>query len=326
MRVLILKIINNKTKMMTPIKKILALLVVVFISLFISCSNDDGGKEPDGKNDNKIILKNGVVDQFTYTGYEPLSDKPVAIFYYIPQNLPKDAPIMFLMHGNGRNANGYINSMKFYADKHKFMVIAPRFSTDYYPSRDYHRGGVFDEGGKMREKTDWTFSMIEPLFDHVKKITNKDNQGYILYGFSAGSQFVHRYTWFYPDNRAIQTIPVAAGSYTMPDYEIDYYHGLKDVKNVVPEGNLKKAFAKELTVAVGTADTIRSDSDLPKSAKDDAQGKTRVERAEFYYNSAKALAQEMGVEFNWKFVLVPGVGHSSGQMAPHVVESMINFD
>lgn len=302
------------------------MLILVTIASFISCSSDDDNTEHDNGKDDKIVLKKGTVDQFEYTGYEPLSDKPVAVYYFIPHDLPDNAPIMFLMHGDGRNAKGYLNSMKFYANKYNFIVIAPRFSTDYYPSRDYHRGGIFDKSGKMKDKEDWTFSMVEPLFDYVKEIMNKDNKGYILYGFSAGSQFAHRYTWFFPDNRAEQTIPVAAGSYTMPDYDIDYYYGLRDVKNQVSERNIDKALAKNLTIAVGDADTIRGRSDLPKTAKADAQGKTRVERAEYFYKAAKRLAKERDVEFNWKFVLVPGVGHSSGQMAPYVVEDMLDFD
>lgn len=311
---------------MIQVKRMLSMVIVLCMASFVACSSDDDSSESDNGKDDKLILKKGTVDQFQYTGYEPLADRPVAVYYYIPHDLPDDAPIMFLMHGNGRNAKGYLNSMKFFADTQKFVVIAPRFSTDFYPSRDYHRGGIFDRSGKMKNKEDWTFSIVEPLFDYVKEITNKTNEGYILYGFSAGSQFAHRYTWFFPDNRAEQTIPVAAGSYTMPDYEINYYYGLKDVKDQVPETNIDKALAKNLTIAVGDADTIRGRSDLPKSVEADAQGKTRVERAEYYYQAAKRLAEERGVDFNWKFVLVPGVGHSSGQMAPHVVEDMLDFN
>lgn len=311
---------------MIQIRRLSSILFIASVTLFMGCSSDDDNTERDNGENNEIVLTKGSVDQFEYTGYKPLSDRPVAVYYYIPHDLPEDAPIMFLMHGNGRNAKGYLNSMKFYADTHKFLVIAPRFSTDFYPSRDYHRGGIFQKNGKMKDKEDWTFSMVEPLFDYVKEITNKNNTGYILYGFSAGSQFAHRYTWFFPDNRAEQTIPVAAGSYTMPDYDIDYYYGLRNVKDQVPESNIDKALAKNLTIAVGDADTIRGRSDLPKTIEADAQGKNRVERAEYYFQEAKQLAQERGVDFNWKFVLVPGVGHSSGQMAPHVVEEMIEFD
>lgn len=48
---------------------------------------------------------------FIFTGYKPLEDKPVTVYYFRPENLPEDAPIMILLHGNGRNAEGYRKAM-----------------------------------------------------------------------------------------------------------------------------------------------------------------------------------------------------------------------
>lgn len=294
-----------------------------FVFFLSSCANRHLVEKSEAKKD---TLSEGF-GEFIYTDYKPFADKPINVYYYKPKSLPENAPIMILMHGNSRAAKSYRKSMSTYAEKNKFLLIVPEFSKENFPkSRDYHQGGIFDKNGKMKNKEEWAFSLIEPLFDYVKKITNNDNNGYILYGFSAGSQFTHRYTWFFPDNRAKQTIAASAGSYTMPDYAIDYYYGLKDLKDQVPEGNLEKALAKNLTIAVGEADTIRSRSDLPKSLKAKAQGETRVERAENFYKSAQKLAKEKDVPFNWKFVLVPGVGHKQGQMAESVAEDMLNFD
>jgi len=252
--------------------------------------------------------------KFVYTGYKPLSDKPVAVYYYKPDNLPEDAPIMILMHGNSRAAISYRKSMARYAEAHKFLLIVPKFSKKYYRySRNYHQGGVFNKEGKMKNKKRWTFSIIEPLFDYVKKITGKQNEGYILYGFSAGSQFVHRYTWFFPDNRAIKTITASAGSYTMPDYQVNYPYGLEKTK--IPEEHLVKAFAKDYTIVVGGADTVLSRKDLPKSASAREEGRDRVERAMHFYLNAKQMAAEKGVPFRWKFKMIPDVGHSQAQIA-----------
>lgn len=207
-----------------------------------------------------------------------------------------------------------------YAKQYEFLLVVPKFSKDLYPSRDYHQGGVFDKDGQMKKKKDWTFSVIEPLFDYVKKAANKDNESYILYGFSAGSQFVHRYTWFFPDNRASKTIAASAGSYTMPDYEMDYKYGLG--KTNVPIENLKRGFDKNYTVMVGQADTVMSRKDLPKSNQVRKQGADRVERAMHFYLDAKKLADKEGNPFNWRFVMPTGVGHSQGEMAGPVARML----
>lgn len=257
--------------------------------------------------------------QFVYTGYKPLANKPVTVHYHIPKDLPADAPIMILMHGNSRAATSYRNSMAKLAARDKFLLFVPEFSKEFFPgSRDYHQGGVFGKDRKMKKKEEWTFSIIEPLFDHIKQITGKENEGYILYGFSAGSQFAHRYTWFFPENRAIKTIAASAGSYTMPDYSTPYLYGLKNTR--IPEANLVKAFAKDFTVAVGTADTVLSRDDLPKSAAVVKQGRDRVERARNFFDASKRLAEKMGVPFNWKFELIADAGHSQSEMAAPIAD------
>lgn len=267
----------------------------------------------------KDTLREGL-GKFIYDDYKPLKDRPISIYYYKPKNLSKDAPIMILMHGNSRAAENYRREMMPYAEKYNFLLIVPKFSKEDYPSRDYHQGGVFDEAGKMKKKEDWTFSVIEPLFDYIKQITNKENEGYILYGFSAGSQFVHRYSWFFPDNRAIKIITASAGSYTMPDYEIDYIYGLR--KTNIPKKNLRKTFRKDYTVVVGQADTVMSREDLPKNDRVVKQGEDRVERAMCFYLSAKGLANDEFDSFHWKFVMPEGVGHSQLEMAEPVARML----
>lgn len=257
---------------------------------------------------------------FVFT-HNALPDKPVKVFYYRPKGLPHDAPIMILMHGTLRNAETYRKNMAAYADKHQFLLITPEFSKEKFPaSRDYHQGGVFEKDKTMKDKSDWTFSMIEPLFDAVKEKSGKKNAGYILYGFSAGSQFIHRFTWFVPENRAIKTVSSSAGSYTLPDFKINYPYGLKRTK--IPKENLVKAFAKDFTVLVGAADTVLSDKYLPKGDAATRQGRDRVERAKNFYEMSKAKAAEMGVPFNWKLMIVPDIAHENGKMAASVTEML----
>lgn len=307
---------------MRPIKRnnfqtnqVFAYLVIIAFMAFLSgCKKDTKGAEVPDR------LKTGE-GEFVYTGYAPLADKPVKVHYYFPKNLPENAPIVFVMHGNGRNASGYRKSMIPHAQSKKFLLVVPEFSTVHYPdSRDYHQGGVFDKNGVMKNREDWTFSIIEPLFEHMKKVTGNKNAGYILYGFSAGSQFVHRFNWFMPDNRATKMVTAAAGSYTMPDYDIDYIYGLG--KTNISKANLAKAFARDVTVMVGSADTDLTRADLPKTKEANRQGKDRVERAGNFFLQCRQYATREGLEFNWNYALAPGVEHSQSQMAPFVIKEI----
>jgi len=255
---------------------------------------------------------------FVYTDYKPLADKPVTVRYYIPDNKP-DAKVLFVMHGNSRNAEGYWKTMLPYAKAHQFLLIVPEFSKMYFPSsRDYHQGGMFTKEGDAVEKKYWAFSLIEPLFDYMKAQTGNTSQDYYLYGFSAGSQFVHRFLMFQPQNRVSRAIAGSAGTYTMPDLSVKYAYGLKNT-NVRPQ-DLSGMLQKDVILLVGDADTVLSRADLVKTPVANKQGRDRVERGQEFYKRTKTLAEELKIPFGWKFALVPGAGHSQSQMASTVAE------
>lgn len=251
---------------------------------------------------------------FMFDSYAPFQDKPIRVWYYNPG---EPTQVLMVMHGNSRAAESYRNALVSFAQKHQILLVTPEFDKEQFPSsRDYHQGGIFLRDGEKKRKAEWTFSLIEPLFDYVKKQTDYTKNTYWLYGFSAGSQFVHRYMLFFPDSRASKIVAASAGTYTMFDSEVEYSYGLQGVQ--VPKKHLKQFLGKDFTVAVGAADTVLSRKDLVKTPIANRQGRDRVERAQHFYKQASDLAETYGVPFAWKFKVIPDVGHSQSQMAPAV--------
>ena len=267
--------------------------------------------------DDKLDTGSG---RLVFREYKPLAHKPIKVWYYNPGK--SDAEVLFIMHGNGRNAEGYFNAMFPHAKKHNVLLIVPEFDEKQFSSREYHQGGVLDKQGNLRNTEDWTFSIIEPIFDHFKKISGNKSAGYLLYGFSAGSQFVHRFMMFNPENRVIRAISGSAGAYTMPDYNVAYSYGLKDMG--VSQKSLNRFYATDFMVIVGDADTILSRTDLVKTPEANRQGRDRVERGQTFFKASKAIAAQQKTPFNWKFQLITGAGHAQGQMAEAV--SKLLFD
>lgn len=254
---------------------------------------------------------------FIFTPQAPLDQMPLKVWYYVPYKNKNEAPVLILMHGNSRNAQGYWKNMMEYAERYGFVLVVPEFSKDHFPkSRHYHQGNIFDQENKLLPPEQRSFSLIEPLFDHIKQRTGNTSVGYNLYGFSAGAQFVHRFMMLQSDNRAVRIISASPGYYTLPDPKINYPYGLKGTD--VTQEAMEAFFQSDFTVMVGAADTVLSRQDLIKSSLANNQGKDRVERAMNFFIQAKTKARALDVPFNWKFELVTDVGHSNGQIAEAV--------
>ena len=272
-----------------------------------------------------MLLSYGL-DSLTFKEYEPLSSKPVKLYYYIPDNGDvKAMPILFAMHGADRQGLYQIETWKDIAQDKSIMVFAPEFTISQYPEKDYQFGGVSYSTTTYSEKPEeeWTFNIIEAMFDYIKEMTGNKSEKYDLWGHSAGSQFSHRLSLFMKDARVSRVVISNAGFYTVPNPNgiikdgktYSYPYSTKGTN--LSEDDLKSYFSKKIYVHIGTADTASTkaqDSYLPVTAGAKAQGKCRYERGIFFYNEAEEQAEKMGVPFNWTLVEVENVGHSSRSM------------
>jgi acetyl esterase/lipase len=244
------------------------------------------------------------------------SGPPVPVRLFMPDAVDADTPIVVVMHGASREAERYYNDWRTEAAKLGFIVVVPYFSREDFPrSAHYNLGHVFQaETGKPRPAESWTFAVIEPLFDSVVERLGGRQTQYTLFGHSAGSQFLHRFLYYVPDARVKTAIAANAGWYTMPDFGVRYPYGLAE--SGLSEDVLAGYFARDLVVLLGGADTLREDEDLRKTPEAELQGPHRFDRGQTFYRVARAKAEALGVEFNWRLQEVPGAGHSNADMTP----------
>ena len=257
----------------------------------------------------------GVV---TYTDYAPLSEKAIKIWYYNPVESPKDLPIVMVFHGAGRNGKDYRDNWIALADQYQLLIIAPEFSSkDFSGSANYNLGNLFNDNGDAVPENEWTFSVVEPIFDYIVEAIEGNQSSYDIFGHSAGSQFVHRWMLFKEEIRADRLIAANAGWYTMLNETIPFPYGLQDTPS--DEADVRRVLQKEVIVLLGDADTLRTNN-LRTTPEADLQGQNRLERGQSYFAVAKAKATELGVPFNWKMRFVPDVGHDNGGMANFIAE------
>lgn len=244
--------------------------------------------------------------------------KKVPVWYFKPKDFTSDTPIVFVMHGVSRNADGYRNAWIYLAEHHKLLILAPEFTKENFPkSHAYALGGVMTrsaDGGRMpAPESKWAFYIVDRIFDRVRAALPTRLTRFALFGHSAGAQFVHRYMTFTGGEKVAIALAANAGWYTLPDDTIAFPYGLGGTG--LPKTRVAQAFGKEMVVMLGDKDR-KQGRHLRRTSEAMQQGPNRLERGKYYLEAARQQAAELGVPFDWRIVIVPGVGHSNAGMAP----------
>ncbi|MEX2381295.1 MAG: hypothetical protein WD490_02840 [Opitutales bacterium] len=251
---------------------------------------------------------------FEYTGDETHPEPRMRVFYHAPADLSPETPIWFVIHGAGRNAAGYRDSWIAPIEDDDVLLLVPEFTKKRFPkSKNFNLGNIEDENGEIRPEAAWTYSIVERLFDRVRADLDLEATDYLIYGHSAGSQFVHRMLLFRSETRAKGVVLANAGWYTMPRSDIDFPYGLGRMS--VDEKKLAEVFSLPVVVLLGDQDTDVDHPQLLRTAGALAQGPHRFARGQKFFETAKAEAAGLGIPFAWSLKIVEGVAHSNSGMA-----------
>lgn len=109
------------------------------------------------------------------------------------------------------------------------------------------------------------------IFDQVRSLTNIKDSSYMMFGHSAGSQFVHRMVLFLPEARISRAFAANAGWHTIPNSTVKFPYGIKNTS--IDQNALVRSYSKNLIILLGEDDT--DDEHLRETEKANAQGNTR---------------------------------------------------
>lgn len=169
----------------------------------------------------------------------------------------------------------------------------------------------------------WIFSDFDRIFEIVKKELNLETETYDLFGHSAGGQILHRYAIFYPNNKADVILAANSGWYTVPTFEHEFPYGLKNTG--ISKYQLKAAFGENLVVFLGKEDDENETrGSLRRTPEANRQGAGRLARGKYFFKIAQEQAKMLGTDFEWKLVIVPGVGHDFRAMSKAAAEYLYN--
>ncbi|MBB4680642.1 alpha/beta fold hydrolase [Crossiella cryophila] len=243
-----------------------------------------------------------------------------------------------VVHGTGRNAQGYFDGMVKAAGTliERTAIIAPHFQTadDNPPQQDARwtnsgTGSWKDGGNAVRPTGLSSFTAVDHIlrtladksrFPNLTKVT--------VAGHSAGGQFVQRYAAGSPAPAELTGLEITyvtanPSSYlylnsqrpalgSCPGYD-NYKYGLKQRNPYMSRPSADQIRARyssrRVTYLLGERDTLR-DSSLDTECPAEAQGRNRFERGNAYFDSV--TGQFPGLPH--RLVTVPGIGHDGTAM------------
>ena len=304
-------------------KLILKNFLFIFAAFVISCdpTGSSFSPNPEPVIPAEISIGSGMFI-FSYNNMD------IEVFYHVPPSYAASSRVVFALHGGSRDAEGVRNNMIQKSIDYNFILIAPKFSSSNFSLGDgYNLGNVYVDGDNpstdtLNDENEWSFSIIEPLFDSVKSSLLIESEKYNLFGFSAGAQFVHRFIQFMPDARFNKVVAGAAGWYTVPNNSIPFPYGYQN--SILISSNLNDLLSSDLHIQVGALDNNPNSAGLRHNEYADAQGLNRVTRAVHFFESGQNIADSNNYNFNWSLHIIQGAGHNLIPNAENACDLMFN--
>jgi pimeloyl-ACP methyl ester carboxylesterase len=263
------------------------------------------------------------IKQTTYAYW----DKPdVEIFYITPKKIDKDTQLLFIIHGNSRNAEDYISAWIPYISNKNIIVVAPQFNKNSF--RYFFLLESATSSGKINNNPDnYINKSISSFFNFFQSKFSLSTNKYKMFGHSAGAQFTHRYMLLSNDRRISNAVIANAGWYTFLNGN-NFPYGIKNSPIDISSDHIKWFMSNKTSLLIGNNDINLKSVNSSKGAQ--RQGITRVDRAESYFNSLINISDNNNIPFRWSYKVVDKADHDYLKMTPVaakiLLEDVSSFD
>ena len=263
-----------------------------------------------------IYVSSSEIKQVTFAYW----DKPdVEIFYITPEQIDEDTKVIFVIHGNSRNAEDYLRAWIPYVLNKNVILAAPQFTkTDF---RYFFLLEMAESSGKVNHnKNDYINNSISLFYNYMKSKFSLSTQTYSMFGHSAGAQFTHRYMLLSMDNRISNSVIANAGWYTfITDDEFPY--GINNSPINISNDQIKWFMSQKVNLLIGSDDIGFRSVNSSKGAN--LQGLTRVDRAANYFDSLIMNAEIRGYALRWNYRVLDRVDHDFKKVTPYAAQILL---
>lgn len=245
--------------------------------------------------------------------FDSAAGKRVLVYVVVPPSLaPATTKAVSIHHGLSRNGDDYCDFWRDWAVANDTIAFAPTFDAEDWPGSSVYNQGNVLSGTALREESQWTFTIVQRIIEHVLEGFGLATRLADVWGHSAGGQFVHRMALFRPEAPVRFWMAANPGIWSLADLQGDWQHGLAHPAFGFTAPDVTRWSEQRLLVFRGSSD-IHRDSNLDTSAASDLQGRSRYARA----GTAFARMRLHDAATNWRLLEAPFVGHSGQVMAQH---------
>ena len=233
---------------------------------------------------------------------------PIVVYTYRPEGCA-EPKLLILFAGYDRDADKYRDRAIPLANRACLLLFAPLLDRERFPNWRYQRAGVY-RGDRVQPESRWTQPVLRDLIAWARRWAGRSDIPTILFGHSAGAQFLSRTAAYFPPEDAYRIVIANPSVYVMPSLEEAAPYGFDGIFERDQRAERLRAYLRQrITIFLGQEDT-RSRL-LVDDEEARRQGSTRYERGKKVFATGLAAAKKMGWPFNWRLIEAPGVGHSS---------------
>jgi len=248
------------------------------------------------------------------TLYASKYDQRFSYYVYVPssyeENQTDSYPLTIVVHGTERSAEKYRDNFIDYAEENNTFILAPLFPAGIIEYDDIH-------SYKFLKFHDLRYDLV--LLEMVNEISEKYRimkEKFLLYGFSGGGHFVHRFYYLHPERLLAVSIG-SPGRITYLENDKPWYNGVSDIELVFKKSiDYEELKRVEVQLIVGGEDKDTSMINNPNDPTFDKEagryGETRIERL-------RALKQNLNnIGILTEYIEVPGVAHEGFKLTDEV--------
>lgn len=239
-------------------------------------------------------------------------DKPdVEILYRLPKEINENTKVIFIIHGNSRDVERYINLWLEPSKDKNVILVAPHFTRSNYSN--FGTLQIARSSGKiLKNQSNNLKNSLSLFFTYFKNKYNLQTSTYSIFGFSAGSQFAHRYLLFSDDIQVDRVVLGSAGWYTFLNNE-PYPYGMRNMP--IERERYEWYLSREVLFILGAKDNDPNHESLNNSKGAKQQGSNRFERGQNYFKNLVIFSEENKIAFRWRYKVIDDLDHSTSAIS-----------